>query len=72
MSLNLVASKSELQRNEVFEDLIEWIEPPRTDGQPRAFRMKDRAYFLSRCRPLGESVLDSPENTKPYIHMTDK
>lgn len=60
-------------RNLQWEDLGEWLEPPRTDGRPRAFRyhdvpaMKHRRVFIVPGSPpvwLGTPG-DHSENSQP-------
>lgn len=57
---------------ECFDDLVEWLEPKSSDGQPRAFKMRDREYFLSLCRPLAECILGLPENINSFVHISRK
>jgi hypothetical protein len=61
-----------------FEDLGEWLEPERDDGRPRAYKpwtvltMEDRSSFISRCRPLEETVLNSLESIESPSRTSDK
>lgn len=52
-----------------WEDIGEWLEPPRTDNQPRAFRHKDgrKVWVIFGYTVPGTCVLDSHENIEKRL-----
>lgn len=53
------------KENEIPIDFAGWAEPPRTDGQPRAYCVKNFENHAARLRLGEQSLLNSLLNTKP-------
>jgi len=54
-----------------LDDILEWLEPPQPNGQLRAFRIKDEAWFRANSVPLADLLVNSPDNILLRRHRSD-